>query len=50
MRLERDGDDLVMPLPDELVGRSNIELGDDLEVVSIKDGELELRLVKQALK
>jgi antitoxin component of MazEF toxin-antitoxin module len=46
-KLVKDGDELVLPLPAELVEKHRIEEGDDLEIESFLEGKMVLRIVKQ---
>jgi hypothetical protein len=47
-RVVRDGSDLLLVLPDELVKRFKIAEGDDLVPISAESGKLTLELLRQA--
>jgi len=47
VELTKDGDDLILPIPDELMEEMGLEIGDTLEFIDNKDGTVTIRKKEQ---
>jgi bifunctional DNA-binding transcriptional regulator/antitoxin component of YhaV-PrlF toxin-antitoxin module len=46
VRLEEDGDDVILPLPQEILDHLELQEGDQLEWINNEDGTWSLRKLK----